>query len=135
MSSLKLLVSDYNNTMEFHYDFTDNGRILDKNIKVINEFMQDNLFCVATGRRFYSIRKTLTEIDDFKNIRKYLNLYLKNSFIEYKYSKIKVINKDCNKIISINKIKRLESLNDKDIYTIGDDINDIKMISYYNGFH
>ncbi len=58
---MKLLVTDYDNTLELHYDFTDNISILKRNIKAINKFMKKNLVCIATGRHFDAIYKTLIE--------------------------------------------------------------------------
>ncbi len=195
---MKLLVTDYDNTLELHYDFTDNVSILDRNIKAINEFMQNNIVCIATGRHFEDIHKTLLEkninfnylcanngaelyddnynllfclpieshdlkvlmnlenkvvlrnpcnsrlmssanlyfddLKDFEQTKEYLGSHLKKSFVEYKYPKIKIINEKCNKLNIIKMIQKLEKICDKNVYTIGDDVNDIKMIQYYNGF-
>ena len=194
---MKLLVTDYDNTFELHYDFTDNAAILTRNIYALNKFMENNIACIATGRHFDAIYKTLTENDikfdylcanngaelygkkykllfclplekkdlqmlkslnkkvffrnpynselissanlylenmqEYEEVKKYLNDNLKESFIEYKFPKIKIINKKCNKANVINIIKSIEQLDDKNIYTIGDDINDIQMILSYNG--
>jgi len=67
-------------------------------------------------------------------MKKYLNINLKYSFIEYKYPKIKIINKKCDKLNAIDIIKTIEKIEDKNIYTIGDDINDIEMILKYDGY-
>lgn len=195
---MKLLVTDYDNTLELHYDFTDNISILKRNIKAINKFMKNNLVCIATGRHFDAIYKTLIEnnikfnylcanngaelydgsynllyclpieeqdlgilmklrdkvffrnpcnsklissanlyfdnLKDFEQTKEYLSNNLKESFVEYKYPKIKVINKKCNKLDIIKIIQDLEKIDDKNIYTIGDDVNDIKMIQRYNGY-
>ena len=58
---MKLLVTDYDNTLELHYDFTDNDNILKRNIIAIDEFMKNNICCIATGRHFDAIYKTLIE--------------------------------------------------------------------------
>ena len=195
---MKLLVTDYDNTLELHYDFTDNISILKRNIKAINKFMKNNLVCIATGRHFDAIYKTLIEnnikfnylcanngaelydssynllyclpikkqdlailmklgdkvffrnpcnsklissanlyfdnLKDFEQTKEYLDNNLTESFVEYKYPKIKVINKKCNKLDIIKIIQDLEKIDDKSIYTIGDDVNDIKMIDRYNGY-
>lgn len=160
--------------------------------------MKKNLVCIATGRHFNAIHKTLIEknvkfnylctnngaelydsnynllfclpidkndlkilmnldykvflrnpynsklissanlyFDNFKNfeqIKQYLDDYLTKSFIEYKYPKIKIINKNCNKLNTIKIIQDLEKIDNNNIYTIGDDLNDIKMITHYNGY-
>lgn len=195
---MKLLVTDYDNTLELHYDFTNNISILKRNIKAINKFMKNNLVCIATGRHFDAIYKTLIEnnikfnylcanngaelydssynllfclpieeqdlrilmklgdkvffrnpcnsklissvnlyfdnLKDFEQTKEYLDDNLTESFVEYKYPKIKVINKKCNKLDIIKIIQDLEKIDDKSIYTIGDDVNDIKMIQRYNGY-
>lgn len=195
---MKLLVTDYDNTLELHYDFTDNISILKRNINAINKFMKKNLVCIATGRHFDAIYKTLIEnnikfnylcanngaelyddshnllyclpikkqdlgilmklgdkvffrnpcnsklvssanlyfdnLKDFEQTKEYLDNNLTESFVEYKYPKIKVINKKCNKLDIIKIIQDLEKIDDKSIYTIGDDVNDIKMIQRYNGY-
>lgn len=195
---MKLLVTDYDNTLEFHYDFTDNIYVLNKNIKAINKFMKNNLVCIATGRHFDAIHKTLIEnnikfnylcvnngaelyddsynllyclpiasqdleilmklgdkvffrnplnsklissanlyfdnLKDFEQTKEYLDNNLMESFVEYKYPKIKIINENCNKLDIIKIIQDLKKIDDKSIYTIGDDVNDIEMIRYYNGY-
>ena len=195
---MKLLVTDYDNTLELHYDFTDNISILKRNINAINKFMKKSLVCIATGRHFDAIYKTLIEnnikfnylcanngaelydssynllfclpieeqdlrilmklgdkvffrnpcnsklissanlyfdnLKDFEQTKEYLDNNLTESFVEYKYPKIKVINKKCNKLDIIKIIQDLEKIDDKSIYTIGDDVNDIKMIQRYNGY-
>lgn len=195
---MKLLVTDYDNTLELHYDFTDNEAILNRNKEAINNFMKENLVFIATGRHFDAIYKTLTEeniqfnylcanngaelydnnynllfcmsldkndlnilkqlkeeklfrnpfnsklvtsvnfyfesIKKYEEIKDYLNNNLKESFCEYKYPKIKIINKKCNKVNAIDFIKEIIKIKDEDIYVIGDDVCDIEMISKYNGY-
>jgi len=195
---MKLLVTDYDNTLELHYDFTDNSSILKRNITALNKFMQKNIVCIATGRHFDAIYETLIEnnikfnylcanngaelydnnynllfclpiekydlqvlkkigekvifrnaynsklipsanlyindLNEYNEIRKYLKSNLKHSFVEYKYPKIKVINKKCNKLNVIDIIRTLEEIKEENIYAIGDDINDIEMILKYNGY-
>lgn len=58
---MKLLVTDYDNTLELHYDFTDNKNILKRNIIALNKFMKNNIICIATGRHFNAIHETLLE--------------------------------------------------------------------------
>lgn len=195
---MKLLVTDYDNTLELHYDFTDNVSILKRNITAINKFMEKNLVCIATGRHFDAIHKTLTDnnikfnylcanngaelydknykllfclpieeqdlkilmtlnqkvffrnpytsnlissanlylydLKEYEKIRRYLDANLKTSFAEYKFPKIKIINNRCNKLNIIDIISKIEDIDDKNIYTIGDDVNDIQMILRYDGY-
>lgn len=195
---MNLLVTDYDNTLELHYDFTDNISILNRNVIALNKFMKKNIVCIATGRHFDAINKTLIEnnisfnylcanngaelydtdynllfsfpidecdlqilreikeniffrnpynsilissaniyvndLNKYNELKVYLNTNLKNSFIEYKFPKIKIINKKCNKLNAVNFIKMREKIENKNIYTIGDDINDADMILKYNGY-
>ena len=168
---MKLLVSDYDNTIELHYNYTDNLGILKRNIIALNQFMENNILCIATGRHFDAINTTLREnkisfsylcsnngaelydknysllyclpiddydlkklsnleriiifrhpynndsiissaniyIDEFEKfieIKNYLNLNLKYSKIEYKFPKIKILNKQCDKVNIIDIIKK-----------------------------
>ena len=194
---MKLLVTDYDNTLELHYDYTDNTAILRRNISAINNFMKHNIVCIATGRHFDAIYKTLTQnnirfnylcanngaelydenykllfclplvehdleilmnlnekvffrkpfnsnlissanlyienVKKYDRIKKYLNENLKKSLIEYKFPKIKIVNNKCNKVNVIDIIQKVEKILDINVYTIGDDVNDIDMIIQYNG--
>ena len=47
---------------------------------------------------------------------------------------INIINKDVSKVNGIEYIKNIININDDDIYTIGDNINDLEMITKYNGY-
>lgn len=58
---MKLLVTDYDNTLELHYDFTDNVAILKRNIDAINNFMINGIICISTGRHFDAIYETLIQ--------------------------------------------------------------------------
>lgn len=195
---MKLLVTDYDNTLELHYDFTDNENILKKNIMALNNFMKENIVCIATGRHFDAIYKTLIDknikfnylcanngaelydnnynllfslpidkkdlniikkigkkvffrnpyknnlitsvniyidnIDEYNLMQNYLDYNLKSSYIEYKFPKIKIINNKCNKANTIEIIKKIEKIENENIYAIGDDINDMEMILKYNGY-
>lgn len=198
---MKLLVSDYDNTFELHYENVDCNHIFLKNLKAVKNFMnKGNLFILATGRHFDAIKKTIDEknivfdylctnngaeiynkdlkllyvlpiddisLDKIKKLNKRfqvfyrtpfnsnyitsVNLYLENKQdfdfakkylieskincnIEFKYPKIKIINNKCDKTKIISVIKEHENIDDNNIFTIGDDINDIELIKKYKGF-
>ena len=195
---MKLLVTDYDNTLELHYDFTDNISILNRNKKALEIFIKNNILCIATGRHFNAMYDTLLKNDikfsylctnngaelydneykllfcipldksdleilnnveydvylrkpfnsdvitsanfyiydkkEYKKMEKFLKSNLNESIIEFKYPKIKIINKKCNKTNAVEYIKQNRKINDNDIYTIGDDVNDIPMIKSYNGY-
>ena len=197
---MKLLVTDYDNTYELHYDNMDLDKIFKRNQKALEIFRQNNIVAVATGRHFDAIKHTIDEkkikfdylccnngaemydnnynilftlpinelslniiqklekiikihyrhpfcsneitsiniyfdeLEKFENVKKYLNDNLNNCYIEYKYPKIKILNKDCNKVKFVDLLVSKLLLNVNDVYTIGDDINDINMIKKYNGY-
>lgn len=47
---------------------------------------------------------------------------------------IKIINKNISKVSGVEYIKKILNCSDKDIYAIGDRINDFEMINKYNGY-
>lgn len=58
---MKLLVTDYDNTYELHYETLDCKSIFAKNINAVNEFIKNNIFVIATGRHTVAIKKTIDE--------------------------------------------------------------------------
>ena len=44
------------------------------------------------------------------------------------------INIHCDKVVGIKVIQKIKQLKSNDVYTIGDDINDLRMIKEYNGY-
>lgn len=59
---MKLLVSDYDNTFELHYENIDCNHIFLKNLRADKKFMnRGNLFALATGRHFDPIKRTIDE--------------------------------------------------------------------------
>jgi len=47
---------------------------------------------------------------------------------------IKIINKNISKVSGIEYIKNKINIADKNIYTIGDRVNDFEMVDKYNGY-
>ena len=60
---MKLLVTDYDNTYELHYDNMDLDKIFYENQKALGIFQQNNIVALATGRHFDAMKRT---IDDKK---------------------------------------------------------------------
>ena len=81
-----------------------------------------------------SINIYFDDIEKFEKVKKYLSDNLNHCDIEYKYPKIKILNINCNKVKFVDLLVTRLSLNENDVYTIGDDINDIDMIKKYNGY-
>lgn len=196
-----LLVSDYDNTYELHYNKLNSDTIFQKNYNAIQDFMNNgNVFVIASGRHFDAMKTTIEDrklkfdylianngaevydkcynllyampIDEeslfkIQRLEKKVNIFYRNPYksnlitsvniyfdeerlysdvksfletelrkcsIEYKFPKIKIINKFCNKVNGIKIIQETEKFNNQDIYTIGDDINDFEMIKQYNGY-
>lgn len=213
-----LLVCDYDNTLNPHYDDLYNeGKIDDKfntaansfesNIKTINRYIETgNLLLISTGRHYEGIVEELesnnihytylscnngTELYDpsgnilycnqmdkndiifirqlesefngkinikfrsvkdgdgekyvsvsikiydekiFESVRKILEENIHNSACYFGYPKIRIENKNVNKIDTIEIVKNLNDINEYNIYTIGDDINDLYMVSRYKGY-
>lgn len=193
---MKLLVSDYDDT--FFID--ENG--IKNNIEIIKKFRKNNLFVIATGRNYNSIKKEqekygfeydyliinhgatiikdgeiiynryidrkslellnlrlsyCTSIncydgieDSVENITKimlcYNNIDIAQEIADYindnmpklkaylfpNYNSVEIISNDVDKLSAIKIIADMELT--KDVYVIGDNINDYDMIKYYNGF-
>lgn len=49
---MKLLVTDYDNTLELHYDETDNISIFKRNIKALNKFMKKRFSLYSNWKAF-----------------------------------------------------------------------------------
>ena len=197
---MKLLVTDYDNTYDMHYDYLDVEAIFNRNKDALDKFMQKNILVIATGRHFDAIKKTIdekklkfhylccnngAEVYDcnykklfvlpiekedlsviralekdndvyyrnpyvgnditsvniyfenrgkYEQVKLYLNEKIKFSFIEFKYPKIKIINSKCNKVVVVPIVMDISKVEKQDVYTIGDDINDLKLIKNYNGY-
>lgn len=197
---MKILITDYDNTYELHYENLGLDDIFYNNRLAVERFMKNNIVMIATGRHFNAMKKTIDEknikfdflccnngaevydkdynllfsnpidnislniikgmnlneeifyrtpynsnevasvniyfsdIEIYNNIKKQLKLKLINCNIEYKYPKIKIINKINNKVNSVDFIIEKLNINSDDVYVIGDDINDIEMIRKYKGY-
>lgn len=84
--------------------------------------------------------RMLTETyDDAKKISKYINdnfgKYVKSYAMDAgKYMYAEVISIDTDKSIAIEKLLKYINIEDSNVYTIGDGLNDIEMIEKYNGY-
>ena len=141
-----------NKNIAFEYLIcTDGAVVYDKDFNILKLDYMNKLVAL----------KILEELKENKNIEKvYLNI--ENDFIcgvyglykDYKKAKqlleiiktnydfdgylglhwINIINKNITKIDGIEYVKNKINIKDSDIYTIGDNVNDLTMINKYNGF-
>lgn len=149
----ELLKKDIQNkNIDFEYLIcTDGAVVYDKDFNILKLDHMNKLVAL----------KILEELKENKNIEKvYLNI--ENDFIcgvyglykDYKKAKqfletvktnydvdgylglhwINIINKNITKIDGIEYVKNKINIKDSDIYTIGDNVNDLTMINKYNGF-
>ena len=57
-----LLVSDYDNTYEIHYDDNNLEEVFKLNYNAVKKYREEkNLFAIATGRHFDAIKRTIDE--------------------------------------------------------------------------
>lgn len=136
-------ILDYNGNIIKNY-------IIDKNVKnnLIKDLElenQDTMFACSLLESRASIKgDKITKIH-----KKYemLNIAEKmNEIINKKYSKyiisylipevkaIEIISSETNKANAITEIAKIENINKKNVFTIGDSYNDIEMIENFNGF-
>lgn len=136
--------------LEFDYLIANNGaEVYDKNCNLLFSISIDDESLAKIkmlgqldiyyrsphkSEKITSINIYFSRIRTFEKVRGYIETNLDNCAVEYKYPKIKIVNKVCNKVIGIQVIQKIESLNSDDIYTIGDDMNDLNMIKEYNGY-
>lgn len=141
----------------YNYLISYNGRVIvDKNNNIINaeyidhEFFTELDYVNIKELSFYDefnlnngcnnpIYMYLT-LSDIKEAKKHI-VYWKENYpnlkISYNYIfNTIIIRKKYNKLLGINKLLASENINieKQNIITVGDEINDIEMIKYYNGY-
>ena len=84
--------------------------------------------------KYVSISIKIYDEKIFESVRKILEENIHNSACYFGYPKIRIENKSVNKVDTIEIVKNLNDINEYNIYTIGDDINDLHMISRYKGY-
>lgn len=98
--------------------------------------LKENIFYRTpyNSEEITSINIYLDDINIYNSIKKQLNFELINCNIEFKYPKIKIIDKNSNKVMAVDFFAEKYNFKYDNIYVIGDDINDIEMIKKYNGY-
>ena len=119
------------------YDNNDNllysKPIFKKNIDLIKKRKyQEITFYKSTNNKITSINIIIKDKLEYQKEYKYLLNNLEKTYIQNKYPKIKIINKDVNKVDSIEYIIQNNKIDN--IYTIGDSIEDKEMLEKYNGY-
>ena len=155
---MKVLFSDFDNTIFFLND----ENTTKKNVESIKDFInQGNMFCLITGRTYTDIKNELIKLDlpytylicgdgalifdnlDYCLQRTTLDRGVAERVVErindelmvYAYASrvhINVNNPINNKRDAIKNIIKLTNIPTKDIYVIGDSINDYEMLEAYN---
>lgn len=73
------------------------------------------------------------KVIDYLN-KNYNGINVYNSFNSNEFSLIDIISNNSQKCNAIDKIIEIESIDDSNVYTIGDSSNDVEMIKKYNGY-
>jgi len=77
---------------------------------------------------------TIYDKNIFDDILPLLQEKLINSAVYFEYPKIRVEGKFVNKVDTIEIIRKIHNIPKENIYTIGDGLNDLEMITKYNGY-
>lgn len=156
--SIKKEIKKYN----IPYDYLNciNGSLLFDNkdnllkIDYINKDNANNIFRLLEKNdlnthkiTYYDEKNTTNNLDncvelgisvnDIRNIYKYykiLSHFKDDMSFEFFYNKFFIKNKK-NKSDGIKDLQELIDIDSKDIYTIGDNINDLEMLQQYNGYN
>ena len=106
--------------------------IIDEIITLLKN--DSNLVRIEIDENIKGISGVYAVFNDLKYAGERLNYIIKNYDVSGYVSTngINIINKNISKVEGIEYIKKITGIND--IYTIGDNINDLEMISKYNGY-
>lgn len=88
-----------------------------------------------------NLTKLMIEVDNF-NIGQEVSKFINSNFKEVKsyvistnkYTLVEVISIKTDKSEAIEELVKLENIDNKNVYTIGDGSNDVEMIKKYNGY-
>lgn len=113
--------------LDFIYKFIKKEDKLDI-IKLYNAYSstvipKDILEVLAVFETIKTAKKVKKELEKFKN-----ELHC------YQFEKSIFIGKCSTKATAIKEIEKIEDIKKEDIYTVGNDINDIEMLKEYNGY-
>jgi len=130
---------------------TDGGTIYDKDLNLLNINQLDNkiakeiidlfekssyinnIFVDLVDEQICGVYGLYEDIKEAEDLLNYImNTYNVSGYLSCNW--INIISKDLSKINGIEFLKEILNIRDKDIYTIGDAVNDISMIKKYNGY-
>jgi HAD superfamily hydrolase (TIGR01484 family) len=105
-------------------------------IKIFDIYDEDVEISSKIITKFRVLTKSIDGANEISNyINKNFGKFVKSYVIDaHKYIFTEIISIDTDKGNAIEKILKLENIEDKNVYAIGDGSNDIEMISKYNGF-
>lgn len=149
------LIVNHGSTI-YKNDFVISNETLDNKVllEIINRYRLNDKYILESGLEgnFFSTAKKGLVKPSEKEITKihlefdsdnYLNEvnYLKNKYgdkiniyeLLYKHD-VEIISKNASKLIAIDRILDLETIDERNVYTIGDGYSDLEMIKKYNGY-
>jgi len=151
--SIKLLKKDIENkNINFKYLICSDGSvILDNKYNIlksivfektiINEIItllknDKNLINLEIDENINGISGVYAVFKDLENAKERLNYIISNYDVSGYVSTngINIINKNVSKVSGIEYIKQINNIDAANIYTVGDNVNDLEMISKYNGY-
>ena len=150
-SDLKLLLNKYNIPYSYlicqdgakiynNVDYCINTILLDSNIvKNLTEFLKSkecDYFLDDGYNKTANVNDCVKIVIKRNEKDKELMDEIKSKFNVYIYSSsehINIVDSKVNKSNSIKKLLELENLNKNDVYVIGDEINDLEMLSSFKG--
>lgn len=151
--SIKLLKKDIENeNINFEYLICSDGAvILDKEFNILKNIVfeentiksiinilksDDNLINIEIDESITGISGIYAVFNNMEYALEKLNYILNNYNVSGYLSNhgINIINKNISKVNGVEYIKNILNIDDNDIYTVGDNINDLEMINKYNGY-
>ena len=139
--SFELLKKDIKNkNIDFKYLICSDGSVVfDKIVinKIIEQLQNDtNLRFLDIDANVFGISAIYAIFNSMEYAEKVLNGFLNKYEVSGYVSThgIKIINKNISKVSGIEYIRNIINIEEDNIYTIGDRINDLEMIDKYNGY-
>ena len=139
-TDLKQMLNKYK--IPYNYLFCEDGARIYNNmdlcideVKINHEKVENILEILENYNCGYILDDGIEETTDTKNVVKILRDITKHVEI-YGYisnNQINIISHKINKYLSLKKFIKIEEIKEKDLYVIGDNINDLEMLENFNG--
>lgn len=140
-----------NKNIKFKYLICSDGAvILDENLNILRQIVFDdyiieiieylkkdtNLLSIDIDSNNLGISGVYCVFDDMEYAKVVLGFILNNYNVDGYITThgINIINKGISKVNGIDYIKDILKIKDENIYTVGDNVNDLEMITKYNGY-